>query len=184
MTYAELKEAHDTLRVPSRHSLFQPTADDESFLGSIQLEGVGAIFDMIRCAKPLDYPAVRFEMSQWLDYNNTSGDRHLPTQWREQAARQVKQALQYLEMREKEMFPGNKSFYRCQVEKLEMPVEDDREYLVISDDEDEPEICAPSLPPLADPKGKGKEILDETASEQAVREAAGILDDDDELLGL
>ena len=61
------------------------------------------------------------------------------------------------------MFPGNKSFYKYQVEKLKMPIEDNREYLVISDDKDKPGIRMFPFPPLVDPKGKGKEILDEIA---------------------
>jgi len=45
-----------------------------------------------------------------------------------------------------------------------MLIKDNREYLVISDDKDEPEIRMPFFPPLVDPKGKSKEILDEIAS--------------------
>ena len=65
-----------------------------------------------------------------------------------------------------------------------MPIEDNREYLVISNDKDKPEIRVLPFPPLVDPKGKGKEILDETASKQAMREATEILEDNDGLLGL
>ena len=61
--YVELKEAHNTLQVPSRGSLFQPTINDKSFLGSIQLKGISAIFDIIRCVKPLDYLIIWFEIS-------------------------------------------------------------------------------------------------------------------------
>ena len=43
-----------------------------------------------------------------------------------------------------------------------MLIKDNREYLVISNDKDKPEIHMPPLPPLANPKGKSKEILDET----------------------
>jgi len=31
------------------------------------------------------------------------------------------------------MFPGNKSYFRCKQEGLEVPARDDKEYLVISD---------------------------------------------------
>ena len=56
--------------------------------------------------------------------------------------------------------------------------------MVIFDDEDELEIRVPPFPPLVDFKGKGKEILDETAFEQIMREATDIFKDDNRLLGL
>jgi hypothetical protein len=42
----------------------------------------------------------------------------------------------------------------------------------------------PFLPFFADFKGKGKEILDETAFKQTMREVAGIFNNDDKLLKL
>ena len=60
-----------------------------------------------------------------------------------------------------------------------MLTEDNREYLAISNDKDEPEIYLSLFPPLINPKGKGKEVLDETISEQALRDASNLLEDDD-----
>ena len=65
-----------------------------------------------------------------------------------------------------------------------MPIKDNREYLVISNDKNEPEIYIPLFPPLVNPKGKSKEILNEITSKQAMRKATEILEDNNKLLGL
>ena len=45
-----------------------------------------------------------------------------------------------------------------------MLIEDNREYLIISNDKNKLEIRIPPFPLLANPKGKSKEILDEITS--------------------
>ena len=80
-------------------------------------------------------------------------------------------------MRKKEIFPSNKFFYKYISEKLKMFKEDNQEYLIIFDDKDEPEIYLLLFLPLLDPKEKGKEILNETASKQKVRNAFSFLKD-------
>jgi hypothetical protein len=131
--YEVLQESHRKRQVPSI-GRFKDTAGDQSFIGSVQLEGVGALFDMIRCVKPIDHPAVRSDMKKWLAFNNSSADRHIYTSWKKLATDQIKVAFQYLKDAEMEMFPGNKSYFRCMAESLEPPAEDP-EYIVISDDE-------------------------------------------------
>ena len=53
--------------------------------------------------------------------------------WQREAIKQVKIAFKYLREDEMAIFPGNKSYFKCKQEGLEVLARDDKEYLVISD---------------------------------------------------
>jgi hypothetical protein len=134
--YQVIKDSHDSRRVPTT-GRFRDSAGDESFIGSIQLEGVGALYDMIRCLKRPDHPAVRSEMKKWLEFGNTQADKMMYLTWQKEAAKQVRIAFGYLREEEMAMFPGNKSYFRCKMDGLELPVEDDKEYVEISSSDED-----------------------------------------------
>jgi len=78
--YDIVKALHDTRRVPIE-GRFRDTDDDKSFAKSIQLEGVGALYDMIRCLKRPNYPVVRAEMKKWLAYSDTQANKVMYLAW-------------------------------------------------------------------------------------------------------
>lgn len=53
--YQVIKAFHDTRRVPTTRR-FKDGANDESFVGSIQLEGVGALYNMISMLRAPSLP--------------------------------------------------------------------------------------------------------------------------------
>ena len=88
---------------------------------------------MIRCLKRPDHPAICAEMKKWLAYSNTQADKVMYLAWQREAVKQVKIAFKYLREDEMAMFPGNKLYFKCKQEGLEVLARDDKEYLVISD---------------------------------------------------
>jgi hypothetical protein len=61
VSYKVIKASHLEL-APPVEGRFKDTADDTKFEGAICLEYIGAIYDMIRCNKPPQYPAVKAEI--------------------------------------------------------------------------------------------------------------------------
>ena len=88
---------------------------------------------MIRCLKRLNYPAMRAKIKKQLAYSDTQANKVIYLAQQREAIKQVKIAFKYLQEDEMAMFPGNKSYFRCKQEGLEVLAKDDKEYLVISD---------------------------------------------------
>jgi hypothetical protein len=133
VSYEVIKASHLELSPPIE-GRFKDTADDTKFEGAIRLEHVGAIYDMIRCDKPPQHPAVKAEIEQWLKADaNQRGELHRI--WRENAAERVRVAFEQVREYEMRLFEGNKSYFRCMEEKLDQPMEEDPDYFVISDSE-------------------------------------------------
>jgi hypothetical protein len=129
---SEIKALHDEMRAPAT-GRFSSTKDHESYPFSIQLEGVGAIYDMVRCAKRPDHPAVRAEMEQWMNAS-PMGRTALHKGWEVTAKSALKTAFSLLRAEEMRRFEGAKSYFRCKEEGLD-PAADDQEVIVLSDTE-------------------------------------------------
>jgi hypothetical protein len=134
--YQVIKASHDTRQVPVI-GRFRPSTYDESFVGSVQLEGVGPLYDMIRCLKRPDHPTVRAAVKRWSCYDRSNLEsKKQYMEWQRIAAKQTRIAFEYLKEDEMAMFPGNKSYFRCKRDALEVPAEDDNEYIEISSSEE------------------------------------------------
>ena len=56
-------------------SRFKDTSKDKSFVSSIQLEGVRALYDIIRCLKRPEHLAICTEIKKWLAYSDTQANK-------------------------------------------------------------------------------------------------------------
>ena len=72
-------------------------------------------------------------MKKWLAYSDTQANKVIYFTWQREAIKQVKIAFKYLQEDEIAIFPRNKSYFKCKQERLEVLAKDDKEYLVISD---------------------------------------------------
>jgi hypothetical protein len=56
-------------------SRFKDTFEDKSFVSSIQLKGIRALYDMIRCLKRPEHLVVRVKIKKWLAYSDTQANK-------------------------------------------------------------------------------------------------------------
>ena len=76
---------------------------------------------------------MRVKIKKQLAYSDTQANKVIYLAWQREAIKQVKIAFKYLREDEIAMFLGNKSYFKCKQEGLEVLARDDKEYLVISD---------------------------------------------------
>jgi len=111
-----LQTAHRELSVPG--------GGPAVFPASVRLEGLGAIFDMLRGTKDLAHPMVRAEMERWLEYDGSPRCRPQHTLWKARAKLQVQEAWKLVRAAEMGLFEGARSYFRRAEERLERPLAD------------------------------------------------------------
>jgi hypothetical protein len=72
--YNVIKISYDNRQVLAI-SRFKDTFEDKSFVSSIQLKGIRALYDMIRCLKRPEHLVVRVEIKKWLAYSDTQANK-------------------------------------------------------------------------------------------------------------
>jgi hypothetical protein len=72
-----------------------------------------ALYDIIRCLKRLNHPAMRVKIKKWLAYSDTQANKVIYLAWQREAIKQVKIAFKYLREDKIAIFPKNKSYFRC-----------------------------------------------------------------------
>ena len=76
---------------------------------------------------------MRAKIKQQLAYSDMQANKVIYLAQQREAIKQVKIAFKYLQEDEIAIFPKNKSYFRCKQERLKVFTRDDKEYLVISD---------------------------------------------------
>jgi hypothetical protein len=131
VSYDMIKTSHQELSPPVE-GRFNSTEGDSKFEGTIRLEHVGAIYDMVRCDKMPHHPAVKETIAKWLNADAEQREQ-LHREWVENAVFQVQTAFLQVRQYEMSLFEGDRSYFRCIESGWELPVEEDPDYIVISD---------------------------------------------------
>ena len=76
---------------------------------------------------------MRAKIKQQLAYSDMQANKVIYLAQQREAIKQVKIAFKYLREDKIAIFPKNKSYFRCKQERLKVFTRDDKEYLVISD---------------------------------------------------
>ena len=166
--YGIVKEAHDTLRAPTR-ARFGDAENEEVFKYSVPLKGLGPLSDSLVCREPLDSMLVLLDKENWLKFQNIPGDRHLYSEWKAGVKIQVTAAWKQVQLLEKRSFQGMKSYFNWKANKGAAAPAEDIDYIMVSSDEEGENSQTPATPTPAPKKartplpslealgGKGKE---------------------------
>lgn len=175
------QRAHKTLSAPNEDQFGRPQIDMTCDL-SLRLGGLSMVGDALVGQKELDDEEVVLEQSQWLKFENSSKDRYMLKNFREDAIKRAKHLAALIREKEMMRFEGPRSYFRVVQENLAVPAPDQPIFIDSDDsDEDVPDETPSKVPKLS---GDFPVLSSPTESEDVVMEGLEALNSVGDYSGL
>jgi hypothetical protein len=144
--YDEITQAHLVRKAPATNRFGGQEELVKHLNWDPEIKEAGALFDLLRCRKEFEHPAVQAELKKWSEHQFSSSPAPLTPypMWYEQLEGGIRRELRFWRELEMKIYGEDKSFYFKQEHPGALEAPPVPETIVISDDEDDEATFLPN----------------------------------------